>query len=134
MTGWQKKSIDELENSAEQFGLAPDLEARFGRKALGMAGGGFSYQQMAPGLRSAFGHRHGKQDEIYVVLSGGGRARLDDDEVALETHDVLYVQPETWRAFEAGDDGLELFVCGFGEGGDAEMDAEFWPADQSSNA
>ncbi len=128
MAGWEKKNIGELDNAAEQFGLAPDLEARFGRKALGMGGGGFSYQRMAPGLRSAFGHRHGKQEEIYVVLSGSGRARLDDEEVPLASRDVLYVQPTTWRAFQAGNDGLELFVCGFGEGGDSEMDAGFWPA------
>ena len=128
MAGWEKKNIGDLENSAEQFGLAPELEARFGRKALGMTGGGFSYQRMAPGLRSAFGHRHTHQEEIYVVLSGSGRARLGDDEVPLAPRDVLYVQPETWRAFEAGDDGLELFVSGFGQGGDSEMDAGFWPA------
>jgi hypothetical protein len=40
---------------------------------------------------------------------------------------VLLVPPETWRAFEAGDDGLEFLVCGFGEGGDSEIDQEFWP-------
>jgi uncharacterized cupin superfamily protein len=127
MAGYEKKNIAEITNSAEAFGLAPDLEARFGRKELGMRGGGFSYQRMAPGFRSGFGHRHMVQEEIYVVLSGSGRARLDDEEVPLATHDVLLVRPETWRAFEAGDDGLEVLVCGFGEAGDSELDQEFWP-------
>jgi mannose-6-phosphate isomerase-like protein (cupin superfamily) len=126
MAAYEKKNIADLTNSAEQFGLAPDLEARFGRKAFGMSRGGFSYQRMAPGFRG-FGHRHADQEEIYVILSGGGRAKLDDEEVALETRDVLLVPPETWRAFEAGDDGLEFLVCGFGEGGDSEIDQEFWP-------
>jgi mannose-6-phosphate isomerase-like protein (cupin superfamily) len=127
MATYGKKNIADLTNAAEQFGLAPDLEARFGRKAFGMSRGGFSYQRMAPGFRSAFGHRHSDQEEIYVVLSGNGRARLDDEEVSLETRDVLLVGPETWRAFEAGDEGLELLVCGFGEGGDSETDQGFWP-------
>jgi len=134
MTGWRKTNIGDLENSAERFGLAPDLEARFGRKALGIAGGGFSYQRLAPGFRSGFGHRHLHQEEIYVVLGGSGRARLDEEEVRLAPRDVLYVPPSTWRAFEAGGDGLELFVCGFGEGGDSELDDGFWPRAQSGNA
>jgi mannose-6-phosphate isomerase-like protein (cupin superfamily) len=125
--GYAKKNIGELANAAEQFGLAPDLEARFGRKELGMERGGFSYQRMAPGLRSAFGHRHADQEEVYVVLAGGGTARVGDDEVPLERLDVLVVAPESWRAFEAGGDGLELLVFGSGEAGDAEMDPEFWP-------
>jgi mannose-6-phosphate isomerase-like protein (cupin superfamily) len=126
MANYEKKNIADLTNSAEQFGLAPDLEARFGRKAFGMTRGGFSYQRMAPGFRG-FGHRHTDQEEIYVILSGDGRAKLDEDEVPLETRDVLLVPPATWRAFEAGDDGLEFLVCGFGEGGDSEIDQEFWP-------
>ncbi len=125
--GYAKKNIGELANAAEQFGLAPDLEARFGRKELGMERGGFSYQRMAPGLRSAFGHRHADQEEVYVVLAGGGTARVGDDEVPLERLDVLVVAPESWRAFEAGGDGLELLVFGSGEADDAEMDPEFWP-------
>ena len=127
MVGYAKKNIGELANSAEQFGLAPDLEARFGRKDLGMERGGFSYQRMAPGLRSAFGHRHADQEELYVVLSGGGRARVGDAEVPLERLDVLVVAAKTWRAFEAGGEGLELLVFGAGEAGDTEMDPEFWP-------
>ena len=126
MSTYEKKNIADLTNAAEQFGLAPDLEARFGRKAFGMSRGGFSYQRMAPGFRS-FGHRHADQEEIYVVLSGNGRARLDEEEVPLEARDVLLVPPQTWRAFEAGDEGLELLACGFGEGGDSEIDQEFWP-------
>jgi uncharacterized cupin superfamily protein len=127
MATYEKKNIADLTNAAEQFGLAPALEARFGRKAFGMTKGGFSYQRMVPGFRSGFGHRHTDQEEMYVVLSGSGRARLDDEEVALASRDVLLVPPETWRAFEAGDEGLELLVCGFGEGGDSETDQGFWP-------
>jgi uncharacterized cupin superfamily protein len=125
---YDKQNIADLANSAADFGLAPDLEARFGRKALAMERGGFSYQRMAPGLRSAFGHRHSDQEEIYIVLEGSGRARVGDEEVPLNRRDVLRVSPEAWRAFEAGDDGLELLVFGSGDAGDSELDAGFWPS------
>jgi uncharacterized cupin superfamily protein len=125
---YAKKNIGELQNAAEQFGLAPALEARFARKDLGATRSGFSYQRMAPGLRSGFGHRHRDQEETYVVLSGGGRARIGDDDVPLQRFDVLLVSPDAWRAFEAGADGLELLVFGAGEADDTEMDPGFWPA------
>ena len=38
----QKNLKDDVENAAEKFGLAPSLEARFGRSALGLEGGGAS--------------------------------------------------------------------------------------------
>ena len=35
---------DDTEDFAKRFGLDPDLELRYGRKALGIEGGNFSYQ------------------------------------------------------------------------------------------
>ena len=127
MTHYTKKNIRELDNAAEQFGLAPDLEARFGRKAVDARRGGFCYQRLAPGFRQPFGHRHKEQEEIYIVLSGSGRAKVNDDEVAFSALDALRVDPDAWRAFEAGDEGLEYLVFGAGESGDSETSDDFWP-------
>jgi mannose-6-phosphate isomerase-like protein (cupin superfamily) len=124
---YTKKNIRDLDNSAEQFGLAPDLEARFGRKAVEARRGGFSYQKLAPGFRPGFGHRHKEQEEIYIVLSGSGRAKVNDDIVDLHEFDALRVDPDAWRGFEAGDEGLEFLVFGAGESGDAETSDDFWP-------
>jgi mannose-6-phosphate isomerase-like protein (cupin superfamily) len=66
------------------------------------------------------------------VLSGGGRAKVGDEIVELKRLDALRVSPQTWRAFEAGDDGLELLAFGAGEANDAEMDESFWPKDAPS--
>lgn len=117
---------DDVENSAEQFGLAPDLETRFGRKPLGLAGGGFSYQRMAPNYVLPFGHRHGGHEEVYLVLAGSGRAKLDGEEQALKQWDALRVPPQVARGFAAGPDGMELLVIGFGDAGDAEMLQGYW--------
>src|SRR5437763_155195 len=127
MADWAILNLkDDVENSAERFGLAPDLEARFGRKPLGLEGGGFSYQRLAPDFATPFGHRHQTHEEVYVVLSGSGRVKLDDEERELRQWDVVRVPPQIARGFAAGPGGLELLAIGFGEGGDAEMLEGFW--------
>jgi mannose-6-phosphate isomerase-like protein (cupin superfamily) len=129
MTDYAIKNIKELDDSAKQFGLSPDLEARFGRKALDAKQGGFSYQRLAADFRQPFGHRHEDQEEIYVVVSGSGKVKLGDEIVDVTQWDAIRVAPETKRAFEAGPEGLELLVFGSGESGDAETIEDFWPQD-----
>jgi mannose-6-phosphate isomerase-like protein (cupin superfamily) len=117
---------DDVENSSEKFGLAPNMEARFARSALGLEGGGFSYQKLAPNFRGPFGHRHEHQEEAYVIINGGGRVKLGDDVRDLRQWDTIRIAPTVPRAFEAGPDGLELLAIGFGEGGDGEILQDFW--------
>lgn len=114
----------DVEDSAAKFGFAPDMEARFGSRALGLERSAFSYQRLAPGFRQPFGHRHREQEEVYVVLSGTGRAKLDDQFVELEAFDALRVPPATTRCFEAGSEGLELLAIGAPSLGDPAKDAE----------
>lgn len=119
-------NIKELEDQAVKFGLSPNVEARFGRKATDAQQGGFSYQKLAPNYRQGFGHHHEGQEEFYVVLSGGGTIKLGDETRKVQQWDVVRVAPTTVRAFEAGPDGLELLVFGAGETGDATMIESFW--------
>jgi mannose-6-phosphate isomerase-like protein (cupin superfamily) len=117
---------NDVENMAERFGLAPNVEARFARNALGLEGGGFSYQKYAPNFRAPTAHRHRNQEEVYVVVGGSGRVKLEDDVRELKQWDAVRVPAGTARGFEAGAHGLELIAIGFGEGGDAEMLEDFW--------
>jgi mannose-6-phosphate isomerase-like protein (cupin superfamily) len=119
-------NIKELEDQAVKFGLSPNVEARFGRKATDAKHGGFSYQKLAPNYRQGFGHRHEGQEEFYVVLSGGGSITLEDETRELKKWDVVRVAPTVARGFEAGPDGLEFLAFGAGESGDAEMLESFW--------
>ena len=132
MSGFTHANLLEIEDSAVKFGFSPALESRFARGALETEQVGLSHQRLAPGVRSPFGHHHALQEEIYVVLSGGGRAKLDDEIVELRPLDALRVAPEVTRAFEAGPDGLELLAFGPGTGGtqDAEVVPGWWPADE----
>jgi mannose-6-phosphate isomerase-like protein (cupin superfamily) len=112
MTGYAIRNLKEIEDSAVKFGLSPQMESRFARKELGAETLGLSYQRLAPNMRQPFGHRHEQQEEVYVVLSGGGRVSLGDEVVEVRPWDAVRVAPETTRAFEAGPDGLELLAFG----------------------
>jgi uncharacterized cupin superfamily protein len=117
---------EDVENASERFGLAPAMEARFARKPAGLRGGGFSYQKLAPGFRPPIAHRHRSHEEVYVVVGGSGRVKIEDEVRDVRQWDAIRFAPEVARAFEAGPDGLELVVIGFGESGDAEMLDGFW--------
>jgi mannose-6-phosphate isomerase-like protein (cupin superfamily) len=122
------KNIKEIDDSAVQFGLSPNLEARFGRKPLEAEKSGFSYQRLAPNFRQPFGHRHKDQEETYIVISGSGRAKVEDEVLELRQWDALRVPPEVARGFEGGPDGIEFLVFGAGEQGDTDTIDDFWPA------
>lgn len=121
--GYAVRNLKELDDAAPSFGLGDKLEARFARRALESTQVGISYQRLQPSTRLPFAHRHKSQEEIYVVLSGGGRAKVGDDVVDLRQWDALRVDKETLRSFESGPDGMELLAIGapVGEGSDAEM-------------
>jgi uncharacterized cupin superfamily protein len=127
MDGYTHKNLREVEDSAPKFGHSPALEARFAADELGTGETGVSFQRLAPGERMPFGHHHGEQEEVYVVVEGAGRARLDDEVVDVRRWDALRVSPEVTRAFEAGDDGLTWLAIGAPRNmADAEVVPEFW--------
>ncbi len=121
-------NLKDVEDSAPGFGLSPDLEARFARDVLGLENSGISYQRLAPSYRAPFGHKHGQQEEVYVVLSGSGRVKLDDEIVDLRQWDVVRVPSQTMRNFEGGPDGLELLAFGAPSMGnkDVEQTPGWW--------
>jgi mannose-6-phosphate isomerase-like protein (cupin superfamily) len=118
----------DVEDQAPKFGFAPNLESRFARKALGLENSGLSYYRVAPGYRLPFGHRHGEQEEVYLIISGSARMKLDDDIVELGQWDVLRVPSDVTRGFEAGPDGAEILAFGApsNENRDVEMVEGWW--------
>ena len=107
---------------------APGTEGRFARKHLDSQHLGDSYLRFSPGVRSSSAHSHREQEEAYVVISGSGHVRLDDEIRELRCWDVVRVNPATVRAFEAGDDGLELIAIGSDrpDGGDGVFVDPAW--------
>jgi mannose-6-phosphate isomerase-like protein (cupin superfamily) len=126
MPNFTKKNFMDIDDAAAERG--PDIEARFGRKHLNSEHLGLSYFRYGAGYRGPIGHRHREQEEAYVVVSGSGRAKLNDEVVELKQWDVLRVAPATVRAFEGGPGGMEVIAVGSDrpEGGDGEMVPDFW--------
>ena len=102
----------DLEDIGRGFDGPPELEFRAATKALGLERSALSYQRVPPGYRFPYGHTHATQEEVYVVVRGSGRMKVDDEVVELEEWDALRVPPGVWRGYEAGPDGLEILVIG----------------------
>ena len=125
MANYTVRNLKEIDNAAERFGIE-GMEARFARNPLELEKFGFSLQVLVPNYRQPFGHRHRNQEEVYLVLRGGGRIKVDDDVVDLQQWDAIRVPAGVTRQLESGSDGLELLAIGAPEGGDAEMVEGWW--------
>ena len=123
---YAKKNLRDVEDAAVKHGLSDHQEARFARTDLGAEQTGLNYLIIKPAQREAFAHRHGEAEEVYVVLAGSGRVKLDDELVDLAPLDAVRVSPGVTRAFEASRDGLEVLVFGPHVEGDVEMASDFW--------
>jgi mannose-6-phosphate isomerase-like protein (cupin superfamily) len=128
MSQYTHVNLKEVEDQAPRFGLSPDLEFRMGRVPLDMENAGLSYLRVAPNYRIPFGHNHKNQEEVYVVVAGGGRVKLGDEVRDLKQWDAVRVHKDTMRGFEAGADGLEVIAIGAPNTGpgDADMEQGWW--------
>jgi quercetin dioxygenase-like cupin family protein len=116
------KNFDQIDPSG-----ADGIDGRFSRKFLDSSELGMSRWRFDPGARSD-GHRHQVQEEVYAVIGGSGRVKLDDEIIEIEQWDVIRVAPNVARGFEAGPDGLEIIAAGGSkpEGGDGERVEGHW--------
>jgi len=127
MTKFTQANIrTDVTNAAEQSGMAPEVEARFARTDLDAEHVGVSYQRLEPNARMPFGHHHVKDEEVYVVVAGSGRVKLDDEIVEVAEWDAVRVSPETMRAFEAGSNGIEFLAFGTHSEDDVKMTPGWW--------
>ena len=105
-------NLADVDDAAPANGFAARWEARVARTGLGAEQTGLTYFRLRPGKRSPFAHRHRDAEEIYLILSGTGRIKLDDEISVVRPLDAIRVAPETSRAFEAGPEGLEFIAFG----------------------
>jgi mannose-6-phosphate isomerase-like protein (cupin superfamily) len=125
-TPFTRKRLTDVKDSAPEFGLGDVQEARFAKGDLDAEQTGVSHHRLKPDERSPFGHRHEEAEEVYVVLSGSGRIKLDDEIVEVEALDAIRVAPEVTRAFEAGPEGIEILAVGARHDGDGEIIQNWW--------
>jgi mannose-6-phosphate isomerase-like protein (cupin superfamily) len=121
-------NLMEVEDQAPKFGYAPNLESRFARKSLELENSGLSHYRVAPGYRVPFGHRHTEQEEVYLVVSGSARVKLDDEILELAQWDAVRIPARVMRSFGAGPDGAEILAFGAPntDNADIEMEQDWW--------
>ena len=118
----------DVEDMAPQYGMGDGIEAHFARKPLGLEKSGMSYYRLGPDYKLPFGHTHGEQEEIYLVVSGSAKFKLDDEEVDLKPLDAVRIPDSVTRGMAAGPDGAEIIAFGApnNENSDVEMVPGFY--------
>ena len=72
---------------------------------------GARFWRLHPGQASTK-HRHFEMHELYVLVEGTGRMRVDDEVITLERHSAVLVEPEHVRQLfnDSDEDALWLVV------------------------
>ena len=95
------------------------LDRDLGRTA-GSERTGICHVTLAPGKQGAPHHCHSAEEEIFVILEGGGTLYLGDEEHSIHAGHVLGRPPGTGIAhsFRAGDEGMTYLAYGTREPND----------------
>ncbi len=125
-SGYTYIKLDEVEDAAVPNGFGHRWEARVAREPLDAEQTGLTLFRLRAGRRSPFCHRHTDAEEVYVILQGSGKMKLDDEIIEVRTGDAVRVAPRVARAFEAGPDGLEFLATGPHHPGDGEPVDDPW--------
>jgi mannose-6-phosphate isomerase-like protein (cupin superfamily) len=127
MPTYKKLNFADVKDLAPDFGMSEMGESRFARGPLGAENIGVTRYRLNPDQRLGFGHRHESSEEVYVVVSGSGRFRVEDDILDVGPMDIIYCSPDAMRGWESGSDGMELLAFGsHAEGENTDMDRDFW--------
>jgi mannose-6-phosphate isomerase-like protein (cupin superfamily) len=126
MSGHARTNLREVQDQAPAMGMPPEFEARFARSELEGKMLGLSLMTLAPGFRQPFGHQHAGQEEVYVVVRGSGRIKVEDEIIDVGPWDAIRFDTHTMRSVEAGPDGIEYVAFGAGEDPHVELTADWW--------
>lgn len=118
--------LTDVKDSAPDFGLGELGEARFAKDELDAERTGLSHLKLKPGKRMPFGHKHEEAEEIYIVIAGSGRIKLDDEIIEVAELDVIRISPEVARGVEGGPEGIEVIAVGARHDGDGELLHDWW--------
>jgi quercetin dioxygenase-like cupin family protein len=125
-TPFTRVNLGAVQDAAPANGFGDRWEARVAREALEAERTGATLFRLKPGRRSPFTHRHTEAEEVYVVLGGSGRVKLDGELFDVGPLDAIRVAPSTARAFEARPDGLEFLAFGAHHAGDGAPVEDVW--------
>src|SRR3954470_19674129 len=97
-----------------------DMEAIYGgafkkaRAELGVEAFGMSVIVLPPNLEGYPEHNHAEsgQEEVYVVLRGGGEIEVDGERVPVDTETIVRVGPGARRKLWPGGEGMRVLALG----------------------
>jgi mannose-6-phosphate isomerase-like protein (cupin superfamily) len=112
MSSYEVKSIDEME--AIYRGAFKRARAELGVESFGM-----QVIDMPPDYEHypEHDHAHDGQEEVYLVMRGGGEIEIDGTRSPLDDDHVARVGPQTKRKVWPGPEGIRLVVIGGVPGG-----------------
>ncbi len=125
-SAYTRVNLNDVHDAAIENGLGHRWEARVARSDLEAEQTGLALFRLRAGRRSPFSHRHKRAEEIYVILRGTGKVKLDEELVEVQPRDAIRVAPAVARAFEAGPEGLEFLAVGPHHPGDGEPVDDPW--------
>ena len=127
MSDYTRVNLKAVEDQAPKFGME-ELEYRVAREPLELSNSAVSFLRIAPNYRLPFGHSHNAQEELYVLVDGTARLKLDDDVIDLKPFDAVRIPKETMRNLEGGPEGAVLILFGAPNTGpgDAQMAPDWW--------
>ena len=97
-------------NNFTKVSVAQDARTELHDK-LSLTGAEISVNNLPAGAGVPFVHSHKKNEEIYIILSGKGKAVIDDETVELNAGDFMRIAPSAKRQFFAVNDSEISFVC-----------------------
>jgi uncharacterized cupin superfamily protein len=126
---YSRATLTEVENIAQQFGIPDEMQARFAREDLGLDRTGLTLYELAPSFRIPFGHKHEDHEEVYVVVEGSARIKIEDEVLDLGRWDAVRVSGDAMRNLEAGPEGARILAFGERAGQEASELVQGWWSD-----
>lgn len=80
-------------------------------ETLSLTGAEISINTLPAGECVPFVHCHKYNEEIYGIISGNGKAIIDDEEIALTAGDWVKISPVAKRQFFAGENSPITYIC-----------------------
>lgn len=78
---------------------------------LNLTGAEISVNTLTAGEGVPFVHSHKQNEEIYYIISGSGKAVIDNEEVTLTTGDWIRISPKGERQFFASNEESISYIC-----------------------
>jgi mannose-6-phosphate isomerase-like protein (cupin superfamily) len=107
MADYTAKRIDDME--AVYLGAFKRARAELGVQSFGM-----QVMDLPPNLEQHPEHDHAEsgQEEVFVVLRGGGEVEVDGERVPIDTETIVRVGPAARRKLWPGGEGMRVLALG----------------------